>query len=197
MEKINITDINSAITIRRNNEMEQLKVKGFYVVKCLDVNGNTKWEDTIENIVTDVGANMMLDQMFGATQNSTYFLGLISSVGYVSVPVVANTMASHATWVEAGNGSNYPTWTSPASNARATITWSAASSRQKALSSSASFTIATGGTVKGCFVVTGSGAVSTNNSTAGTLYSAGTFAADKIVDALDTLQVSYTTQLQA
>lgn len=177
---------------------ETNKISGKYVAKCFDKDGNLKWEDTIDNVVTDVGANLLLDGALGAVQNTAYFLGLISSVGYTGIPVVADTMASHASgghvWVEAGNGSNYPLWSTPGSDARATLTWSAAGSRAKAIASAASFIFAgTGGTIKGCFIVTGSGAVATNASTAGTLLSAGVFTGgDKVVQVADTLAVSYT-----
>jgi hypothetical protein len=50
-----------------------------------------------------------------------------------------------------------------------------------------------GGTVSGCFLVTGSGAVSTQGSTAGVLYSAGAFAVAKITTAGDTVAVPYST----
>lgn len=182
---------------------ENGRVQGRYEARCLGRCGKmtTKWVDVFDNVVTDVGANMMLNQMFGATQNTTYFLGLISSVGYTGVPVVADTMGSHASsghaWVEAGNGSNYPLWSTPSSNARNTITWSAAAGRAKAIAAVASFVITgTGGTVKGCFIVTGTGAVATNNDTNGTLYSAGVFSeGDKVLTAGNTLQVSYSTSV--
>jgi hypothetical protein len=50
-----------------------------------------------------------------------------------------------------------------------------------------------GGTVGGCFLVTGAGAVSTQSSTAGTLYSAGAFATAKVTTAGDTVSVTYST----
>jgi hypothetical protein len=50
-----------------------------------------------------------------------------------------------------------------------------------------------GGTVYGCFLVTGTGAVSTLSSTAGTLYSEGNFATSKTVTAGDTVAVTYST----
>lgn len=150
-----------------------------------------------KNVVTDVGANLMMNQAFGTTS----YLGLISSVGYTGIPVVGDTMASmgHASsnhvWVEAGNGSNYPLWSTPTSNARATVTWSSTTGRSKAIASAASFIfVTTGGTLKGCFICTGSGAVATNNDTNGTLYSAGVFTGgDRVVQPADTLNVSYNT----
>ena len=50
-----------------------------------------------------------------------------------------------------------------------------------------------GGTVYGCFLVTGTGAVNTQSSTAGTLYSEGNFSVAKAVTAGDTVSVTYST----
>jgi hypothetical protein len=197
MESVNVKDSNGATVLRGSVINEHLRLKGQYSAQCFDKNGNLKWKDTIDNVVTDVGANQLLDSAFGAGPVAGPFLGLISSVGYTGVPVVGNTMASHSTWNEAGNGTNYPNWSTPASNARATVTFATASGRAKALSSAASFVIATnGGTVKGCFIVFGTGAVATNNNTAGVLYSAGLFSGgDKVVGIGDTLNVSYSTSV--
>jgi hypothetical protein len=199
MEKLN--EMNGATILRGSKMNEDLKLKGKYSAKCFDKDGNLKWEDTIDNVVTDVGANQLLDSAFGSGPVAGPFLGLISSVGYTGIPVVADTMASHASgghvWVEAGNGSNYPNWSTPATNARGTMTFASAATRAKALTGAISFVIATNpGTVKGCFVVFGTGAVATNNNTSGVLYSAGVFnGGDKVVGLGDTLQVSYSTSV--
>jgi hypothetical protein len=201
MEKLNVKDFGGATILRGSGMLEQLKLKGKYSAKCFDKDGNLKWEDTIDNVVTDVGANQLLDSAFGSGPIQGPFLGLISSVGYTGVPVVGDTMTSHNSgghvWVEAGNGTNYPNWSTPASNARGTMTFASASGRAKALTAAMSFVIATnGGTVKGCFVVFGAGAVNNNNNTSGVLYSAGTFnGGDKVVAISDTLQVSYSTSV--
>ena len=50
-----------------------------------------------------------------------------------------------------------------------------------------------GGTVGGCFLVTGSGASSTQGNTSGTLYSAGNFSTAKVTTAGDTVSVTYST----
>jgi hypothetical protein len=100
-------------------------------------------------------------------------------------------MASHAGWLEAG-GANAPTYTGN----RKTAAWSAASGGSKALSAVLSFAITGSGTVKGCFLVFGTGAVSTKDDTNGVLYSAGLFSGgDKTVAIGDTLNVSYTASL--
>lgn len=197
MEKSKVIEKMDASIIRGGGNMELSKIKGRYEVRCFDKDGNLKWEDRIDNVITDVGANQLLDSAFGSGPVAGPFLGLISSVSYSVAPAVGNTMASHTGWNEAGNGVNYPNWSTPASNARASISFAAASGRAKALSAAASFVIATnGGTLKGCFVVFGTGAVATNNSTAGILYSAGLFSGgDKVVGVGDTVNVSYSTAL--
>ena len=48
-----------------------------------------------------------------------------------------------------------------------------------------------GGTVYGCFLVTGTGASSAQGNTGGTLYSVGNFATAKITTAGDTVAVTY------
>jgi len=50
-----------------------------------------------------------------------------------------------------------------------------------------------GGTVYGCFLVTGTGASSTQGSTAGTLYSEGNFTTPKATTVGDTVTVTYST----
>lgn len=195
-EKGNADAHSDATVLRGAGIHEAGHAQGKYFVQCFR-NGELVWEDHIDNVVTDVGANQLLDSAFGSGPIAGPFLGLISSVTYTSPPVVGNTMTSHSGWVEAGNGVNYPNWSTPASNARASMTFNTASGRAKALTSAAQFVIATnGGTVKGCFSVFGTGAVSTNNNTSGVLYSAGLFSGgDKVVQIGDTLQVSYSTSV--
>ena len=148
--------------------------------------------DTIQNVVTTLARNAMLDSALAGSNFSVTgpFMGLISSVGYTGVPVIGDTMSSHATWVEAGSASNFPLYTAP----RKTCVWSAATNSAKALSAALSFVcITTGGTVKGAFLVFGTGAVSTIADTNGILLSAGLFTGgDKTIGVADTLQVSYT-----
>jgi len=149
-----------------------------------------KWEDTAVNVVTTVGKNYALD---GYLQTAVTivgpYMGLINT--NASSAVVGDTMASHAGWLEVGNA-NAPTYTAP----RKTAAWSAASGGSKALSSALSFAIGSSGTVGGCFLVLGTGAVSTIDNTSGVLYSAGAFTGgSKTVSNGDTLNVSYTASL--
>ena len=171
---------------------EKLDIAGIYTVECYGEDGALKWKDTIKNTVVTAGKNHMLDNYLAGsafTQTGPY-IGLISSASYSAI-AAGDTMSSHSGWLEAG-GANAPTY----SGNRATAAWSAASGGSKALSASASFSITGAGTVKGAFMVLGSGAVNTVGSTAGTLFSAGLFSGgDKTVANGDTLNVSYSLSL--
>lgn len=147
------------------------------------------------NLVTTVGKNLALDTLLAGSAYTTVgpYLGLISNVSYTTGPAAGDTMVSHGGWTEAG-GTNAPTYTAP----RKTLSFSAASGGSKATSAAASYSITSGTNVivKGCFLVTGTGAVSTIDNTAGTLYSAGLFSGgDKTVSNGDTLTVSYTASM--
>src|ERR1044072_7727674 len=140
-------------------------IHGHYVAECIGPDGQVKWRDEIENVVTTVGKNHMLDTEFAGSGYSVVgpYMGLISSTSYFAV-AAADTMSSHAGWLEAGNA-NAPTYTSP----RKTVAFSAAGSGSKSTSSALSFAITGTGTVKGCFILLGTRALSTIDQTARTL----------------------------
>ena len=166
-------------------------VKGRFLCTCFDKHGRMKWADTINNLVVTVGKNLALDTYLAGSAYTVTgpFMGLISSVSFTAI-VAGDTMASHGGWLEAGNA-NAPTYGAP----RKTVTWNAASAGSK-LANGVAFAMSGAGTVKGCFIVFGSGAVSTIDNTGGTLYSAGLFTqGDKTVGNGDTLNVTYTASL--
>lgn len=80
-----------------------------------------------------------------------------------------DTMASHGNWTEAGS-TNAPTFA-----ARGTPAWSAAAAGTKSTSAAVSFTMTASGTLQGCFITYGTGAVTTLMNTSGTILSAGAF----------------------
>lgn len=177
--------------IRSSGHVEKAEAHGHYDVVCRDALGNIKWQDTIDNVVCTLGKNLALDAyLAGAAYTVTGpYMGLVSSVSWSAV-AAADTMASHAGWEEAGI-TNAPTYT-----LRKTCAWAAASAGAKALSAALAFTMTGAGTVKGCFIVLGTGAVATVDNTSGTLYSVGVFTGgDKVVAATDVLNVSYTASL--
>lgn len=170
---------------------DKLYIVGVFVATLLR-DGEVIWRDEFPNTVVTVGKNQMLDSALAGSSYTVTgpFIGLISSTSFSTISA-ADTMSSHAGWLEAGNA-NAPTYTSP----RKTASWSAAAAGSKALSSAASFGITSTGTVKGAFMVYGSGAVSTIDSTAGVLFSAGLFTGgDRAVINGDTLNVSYSVSL--
>ncbi len=151
-----------------------------------------KWDDKAPNVVTTVGKNLALDTYLAGSSYTVTgpYIGLISSASWSAVDA-ADTMSSHAGWLEAGNA-HAPTYTAP----RKTCAWNPAGSGAKALSAALAFGITGTGTVKGVFVVFGTGAVSTIDNTSGTLYSAGLFSGgDKAVGNGDTINASYTASL--
>lgn len=191
-EKTNVASRCDAALVRRSDANESGKAHGKFVAECFDKDGKLKWRDTIENVVCTVGKNVALDAYLAGSGYTVVgpFMGLISSVDYSEI-LAADTMAAHAGWKEAGN-TNAPTYAPTRKN----CAWDAAASGSKALSAALSFGFTGSGTVKGCFLVYGTGAVNTIDSTAGTLYSAGLFTGgDKTVTNTDTLNVTYTASL--
>ena len=174
---------------------ETVGIEGFYQVECRDADGNLKWADGFPNLVNAVGKQLMLDTLLRGSSYTVVgpFLGLIGTTSPTFA--AADTMVTHAGWTEFVN------YTVGGSAVRGTAVFSASTSSgttpsnvTTSTASSITYTITgAGGNVTGCFLVTGSGAVSTQNSTAGTLYSAGPFTVPKAVTAGDTVSVTYST----
>jgi hypothetical protein len=176
---------------------ETVGIEGYYTVECRDAAGNLKWEESFPNLVNAVGKELMLNTLLRTSGTYTTvgpFLGLIGGAS-PTFGTGSDTMTSHAGWTE------FIAYTVGGSAVRGTAVFGAATSTGSTpsnVSTSAATAITYtitggGGTVSGCFLVTGSGAVSTQNSTAGTLYSAGAFATAKITTAGDTVSVTYST----
>lgn len=146
-----------------------------------------------ENVVTTEGARDLLDAYFdGATQTTTWYLGLISSVSYSTPPAISNT-ASNLSGVANGwaecSATYAPDYDTPAGTNRAAITFGEpAGTDPVTLDSSATvdITFSNSGTVKGAFIAKGA----TRLSTTAPLYSAALFGGDKAVVDNDQLKVS-------
>lgn len=167
-------------------------VRGRFRLEHRNGAGELLHAEDFENTVTTAGKNLALDTYLAGSAYTVTgpYMGLISSASYSSISA-ADTMSSHAGWLEAGSA-NAPTY----SGNRKTCAWSSASSGSKALSAGLVFTFTGSGTVKGAFLVFGSGAVNTIDNTSGTLYSAGLFTGgDRVVASSDTLTISYTASL--
>lgn len=191
-DKLSASAVIGASLTRAGDITDQCEAEGFYTVECFDADGNLKWSDAFPNTVVTVGKNLMLDSALAGSAYTVVgpFMGLISSTSFTAISA-ADTMTSHAGWLEAGNA-NTPTYTAP----RKTAAWSAASAGAKALSATLSFAITGSGTIKGAFMTYGTGALSTIDNTAGTLFSAGLFTGgDRSVLNGDTVNVSYSVSL--
>ena len=186
---------NAVATMQSNvTGAETLGIHGNYHVVCHDADGNLKWEEKFPNLVVAVGKQLMLDTLLKGSSYTVVgpYLGLISGTGNTFLS--ADTMSSKA-WTEFAN------YTVGGSAVRGTAVFASAtssgSSPSNVTTSSATAVTYTitggGGTVGGCFLVTGSGASSTISNTSGTLYSAGDFATAKVTTAGDTVSVTYST----
>jgi hypothetical protein len=186
---------NAVVTMQANaNIPEGMGVEGWYHVVCHDKDGNLKWEETTPNLVVAVGKQLMLNTLLYTASGYTLvgpYLGLISNTFTASA---SDTMASHS-WTEFTN------YTVGGSAVRGTAVFAAATSTgstpanvTSSTATAVTYTITgAGGTVYGCFLVTGSGASSTQSSTTGTLYSEGLFGTAKTTTAGDTVSVTYST----
>ena len=175
---------------------ETVGIAGTYLVECRDADGNIKWADQFPNLVNAIGKQLMLDTLLKGSSYTVVgpFLGLVSGAS-PTFGTGTDTMTSHSGWTEFTN------YTVSGSAVRGTAVFASATSSGSTPSNvttstatAITYTITgAGGTVGGCFLVTGTSAVSTQSSTAGTLYSAGAFSTAKVVTAGDTVSVTYST----
>lgn len=189
---------NAVMTMQAKGNLtpEGMGIEGYYHVVCRDKDGSTKWEEEIPNLVVAVGKQLMLDTLLRTSGTYTTvgpFLGLLNAS--VASAAATDTLA---TIVPSKEFTNY---TVGGSAVRGTATFSAATSTgttpanvTTAAAGSITYTITgAGGTVFGCFLVTGTGASSAQGNTSGTLYSEGNFSTSKTVTAGDTIAVTYST----
>jgi hypothetical protein len=178
-EKVDAQDSTGVNLIRGGEADEQIQITGHYDVKCLDADGNVKWEDNIKNLVVTVGKNDLLDKYFaGSAYTAAWYMGLVDGA---SSPTYAagDTLASHAGWTEstAYSGSN-----------RITTTFGTASAGSLT-SNSASFSINASATIAGALMCQ----TQVRATTTGVLYSAGNFTGgNRTVVSGDTIVVTYT-----
>ena len=190
-EKITADAVPSVSVGRANGRVEKCEAHGTYSVECIGPDGNVKWSEEFDNLVTTAGKNAALNAFLEGSGYSVVgpYIGLIN--GSASSASITDTMSAHAAWLEVG-GANAPTYT----GTRKTALWLMAAAGEKELSAPASFGITSSGTVGGCFLVFGTGASNAIGNTSGVLYSAGAFTGgSRAVDNLDTLNVSYKAQL--
>lgn len=170
-----------ASVVRGAGSLDILGVHGRFDVVCIGPDGVEKWRDHIDNLVTTVGKNDLLDKYLkGSAYTQTFRMGLKGA----GAAVLADTQASHASWVEQGLA-NAPTYTG---NRKDVVMGAAAAG--VSTSPTQAFAITSSGTVAGCF--TNNGGSATKDDTTGVLFSAGDFSGgNKVVGNGDTLNVTY------
>ena len=187
---------NAVATLQANVTIpEGMGVEGFYKVVCRDAAGKLKWEDEFPNLVVAVGKQLMLDTLLRGSAYTVVgpFLGLTK----VSLtPAATDTMTTLVTT----NVAELTTYTVGGNAVRGTASFAASTSSgatpsnvTTSTATAITYTMTGSATVYGCFLVTGTGAVSTLSSTAGTLYSEGNFSTSKTVTSGDTVTVTYST----
>lgn len=133
-----------------------------------------------KNGIVDVGINSLLDVGFrNQTQIATWYAGIIDNASF-SALAAADTMSSHAGWLE------FTDYTEAVRQ-----TWSMDAAASRAISNSTTpmtFSINDTGTIKGIFVTS----VDTKSGTTGTLWATALFASNVAVSSGDILKVTYT-----
>lgn len=182
-------DNTDASVIRGAGSVEQMEVIGKYTAECYGSDGKLKWSDSYDNLVTTQGKNHLLDHgLAGPATAIAVRLSLITS----GTPVIGDTYATHAGFVELGSG---------IVAARGTPAFSAAAAGVKATSAAVTFSIVGTGTITGSAInlVVGTvgnlGVVADTATSGGILFSAGLFAVAKTVSSGDTLNVTYSSTL--
>src|SRR5689334_17040091 len=181
MEQLHTRDGASAGAVMNPSADDEMEVVGHYEAICYGPDGEEKWRESFDNLVTTVGKNLLLDKILGNAAAGAVVMGLKGS----GSAVAGDTQASHAGWSEVG-GANAPTY----SGNRPAPSFSAASAGSKSTSAAVAFSITGSGTVAGAFINIGGSA--TKDDTTATLFSAGDFAVARSVGNGDTINVTYT-----
>jgi hypothetical protein len=171
---------------------ETVGIEGVYKVECRDKDGNLKWEDSFPNLVVAVGKQLLLDTLLKGVSYSVTgpFLGLTSASLTPAATDVIGTIVPSSEFINYTVGGSAVRGT--AVFASATSTGTTPTNVTTSTAAAITYTITgAGGTVYGCFLVTGTGASSAQGNTGGTLYSVGNFATAKITTAGDTVSVTY------
>jgi hypothetical protein len=136
----------------------------------------------MKNMITNVGANAIMDTMFNSVTQiaqANWCIGFIDNASYSGSGVaLTDTMASHANWIEnsAYVQSTRVAWGQAASSARTCTN-----------ASPAVFDINATGTLEGIFITS----VSTKGGTTGTLWSTALFPSTVPVSSGDELKITY------
>jgi hypothetical protein len=157
---------------------------GTFHFHCFDKDGNLKWEDSAKNIVVNTGLQDMNTKYFkGVSYSAAWYIGLVEGPASGNTYAAADTLASHAGWIENTDysGSN-----------RITATFGTATTADPSVidnsGSVAVFSITGTATIAGAFLTN----IQDNTDNVGLLFSVSNFTGgDRSVISGDTLNVTY------
>jgi hypothetical protein len=183
IEKLGFADRCKSGLVARPRGKSGALFSGRFDVECFDKDGNLKWKDYIENIVTNEGLNHILDILFvsATAQVDPWYVGLIDAT---PSPAAGDTAAGIDTSAQVwGEVQTYD------EAVRQTYTDVRTAQSVDNSASKAVFTISGSVTVGGAFMISDS----TKGGTSGTLLCAGAFTGgNRAVVDNDTLNVTYT-----
>ncbi len=173
----------AALTAEGILEKMRSRLSSHYSFECVDVDGNVKWTEEIDNLVTNEGLDDILEQYFkGSSYNALWYVGLIDNAAF-SALAAGDTAAQ----IDGSNGWGELTEYSE-SVRESLILGSVASQSVDNSASKASFEIIATVTVNGAFLVSSG----IKAGTAGVLYGEASFSSTRAMVAGDTLNVTVT-----
>lgn len=180
MDSMNFQEQISAQMVRKRSIEDILDIKGFYPIIEHWRDGEKIGEYSLENGVTNVGKDYILNAGFNSgTQVATasWVIGLIDNASYTAL-AAADTMASHTGWIEF---TGY--------NQANRVAWGQANSSGQSVTNGtpATFDLTANGTLVGIFIVS----QNTKGGTTGTLWSTGTFSSTVPVSTGDQFKITY------
>lgn len=188
IDRVTTKDIFRPTLIARPDFVEGELRKGFWNVRCLDPDGNVKWDDVIENIVVNEGLDYALDtSLSGGAQITSWFVGLVDNSNFTAF--AAGDTAAGIT-LDATGANGWQELDDYSEAARQAWTDGGVSGQSVDNSASvAAFSINATVVIHGAFLVS----VSTIGGATGTLYAEGAFTGgNKNADNGDTLEVTAT-----
>lgn len=180
MDKLRVGEAVQAQVVRQRDKLDDIldRLEGKYKIEHIR-DGKIIAVYDGKNLITNAGKNSLLNVMFqAATQITAWYIGLVDNTSF-SAFAAADTMASHAGWIE---NTGYSDATR--------IAWSVGASSSQSITnaSAAVFNINATSTIKGIFITS----VSTKGGSTGTLWSGVAFAANISVTSGDQLKITYT-----
>lgn len=177
---------------------ERITIRNRYEVECFDRDGNLKWREDINNLVTNQGLNDWLDKYLkGSAYTADWYVGLIDGKNFGSIDA-GDTAAGISLAEASGSGTpNANRWLELddySESTRQALTLGTVSGQSVDNSASkASFSISADAIIEGAFVVNDAGVGSqTGSGDTKILLGAAAFSTQRTMASGDTLNVTVT-----